>query len=126
MKRRLNPVLLPLLICCFSFTVFAQPPAKTVATLTGYPAITITQDSVMPTGDTGGMVTIGKVADNLDQKFQAAMNNKTSFATLDIVEYNASGQKTKTYHFTNLTVLSVVANYNGASAVSFKYQNAVY
>jgi len=124
-KTLLRSLVLSLIV---SFTAClalkAQSPKPLMkATLPGYPTFVVTDDAMMPVGTTGGVVTLTKAADNLDQQFNTAMKNKTQIAILDFVIYNSSGQKSKTYHFTNLVVQSLIANYSGVSAIGFKYDN---
>ena len=125
-KRLIRSLALILFISAITcLTVKAQSPKPLMkATLPGYPTFVVTDDAMMPLGTApGGIVTLTKAADNLDQQFNTAMKNKTQIATLDLVVYNSSGQKSKTYHFTKLVVQSLIPNYSGVSAIGFKYDN---
>jgi hypothetical protein len=128
MKKNLVRHLFTLLISCFAISIASAQAGKPVmkVTIPGYPTFVCTDDAVMPLGATGGLVTITKAADNLDQQFNTAMKNKTAYATLDIVVTSAPGgpaPKTKSYHFTKLVVKSVVANVNKISAIGLSFEN---
>jgi len=117
-----------LLLSCFAISPALAQPNKPVmkVTIPGYPTFVCTDNTMMPIGATGGVVTILKTPDNLDNQFNQAMKNKTAYATLDLVYYNpANGQltKTKTYHFTNLVVKSLIPNFNKITAIGFSFDN---
>ena len=128
MKKTLGFHLFTLLLSCIAISAAFAQAGKLVmkVTIPGYPTFVCTDNAVMPLGATGGLVTITKAADNLDQQFNTAMKNKTAYATLDIVVYNSTGgqlTKSKTYHFTKLVVKSVVANVNKISAIGLSFDN---
>jgi hypothetical protein len=115
-------------LCCFAIASVHAQATKPVmkVTIPGFPTFVITDDTMMPIGTTGGVVTIVKTADNLDQQFEKDMNNKTALASLDLVVYNNNGgqlTKSKTFHFTNLVVKSVIAGVSKISAIGFSFDN---
>ena len=128
MKKNLVNYLFVLMLSCLAtpaaFAQAGKPVMK--VTIPGYPAFVCTDNSVMPIGATGGVVTIVKAADNLDQQFNTAMKNKTVYATLDIAVTAAPGgqpAKPKNFHFTKLVVKSVVPNVNKISAIGLSFEN---
>jgi hypothetical protein len=126
-KAIVNYLSIVLLLTCFAVSSIITRPDKPVmkVSIPGYPTFICTDNTMMPIGATGGVITIVKNADNLDQQFNQAMKNKTAIATLDLVYYNsASGQLTRTkgFHFTNLVVKSLVP-VNKITAIGFSFEN---
>ena len=124
-KRLIRSRALMLIVSAITcLTIKAQSAKRLMkATLPGSPTFVVTDDTMMPIGTSGGVVTLTKAADHLDQQFNTAMKNKTRIATLDLVIYTSRGQKSKTYHFTNLVIQSLIPNYSGLSAIGFKFDN---
>jgi hypothetical protein len=127
-KNLVNRFLMLLLLTCLAVSPVLAQATKPVmkVTIPGYPTFICTDNTMMPLGATGGVVTIVKNADNLDQQFNQAMKNKTPLASLDLVYYNSvNGQlsKTKSFHFTTLIVKSLIPNFNKVTAIGFSFEN---
>jgi len=120
-----------LLLACFAISsAFIQPKQPVInVTISGLPPFPCSSTSNMPIGATGGLLTIVKTTDNIDQELNKDQKNGTTINSVDIIYYKKStkGQLTKTqgFHFAKLLVKSVVPSMNKMTAISLSYTTMV-
>jgi hypothetical protein len=128
MKNKLISHLFTCLVLgCFAISTASaqQEPPVIKATVSGYPTFVCSAASNLPMGTAGGLVTMVKTSDNIDQKLTTDMQGSTLISAMDLVYYQKSGNgqltKTQTLHFTKLLVKSVAPGTDNVTTIGFGY-----